>query len=67
MLNALNAKQERLGLQSVVACDGIHPERVAPASPRRGDVSWVGSLPRFPVPESLHLLTLQLYSQPYPV
>ncbi len=32
------------------------------ASPREklGDVSWVVSTPRFPVPASLHLLALQL-------
>ncbi len=30
--------------------------RVEPASPRHDDVSWVGSTPRSPFPESRHLL-----------
>ncbi len=38
------------------------PGRVDPASPSEtnGDVSWVASTPRSPVPVSLHLLALQL-------
>ncbi len=41
-------------------CGGIHPGRVEPASPRHGNVPWVGSTTRSPVPSSLHLLALQL-------
>ncbi len=41
-------------------CGGIHPGRVEPASPRHGNVSWVGSMPRPSVLASLHLLALQL-------
>ncbi len=45
-----------------IACGRIHPGRVEPASPREshGDVSWVVSTPRSPVPVSMYLLALQL-------
>ncbi len=33
-------------------CSGIHPWQVEPASPKHGDVSWVGITPRSPVPAS---------------
>ncbi len=36
---------------SICTCDGIHPGRVEPASPRHGDVSWLGGMSRPPVPE----------------
>ncbi len=42
-------------------CGGIHPGRVEPASPF-GDVSWVGSTPRSPLPASLYLFAFQLKS-----
>ncbi len=55
---ALNAN--RIGL--AMSCGGINPGRVELASPRvkHGDVLWVVSTPRPPVPASLHLLALQI-------
>ncbi len=41
-------------------CDGIHPVRVEPTSPRQGDFSLVGSAPRSPVTAALHLLSLYI-------
>ncbi len=38
----------------------IHPGRVEPKSP--SDVSWAVSTPKSPVPASLHLLTLLLFT-----
>ncbi len=32
------------------ACSGIHPWQVEPASPKHGDISWVGITPRSPIP-----------------
>ncbi len=52
-------KPDELGLLTC-DCAGIRPGGVEPASPRHGDVLWVGSTPRSPVPTSLHLLVLQL-------
>ncbi len=37
------------GNKTAYTCGGIHLQRVKPASPRHGDVSWVGSTPRSPV------------------
>ncbi len=54
----------RLGRTFLLACTwgGIHPERIEPSSPREkhGDILWVLSTPRSPVPVSLHLLAFHL-------
>ncbi len=50
--------------EAYFTCDGIHSGRVEPASPIMVFFSWVGSMPRSPVPASLHLLTLQFKTNP---
>ncbi len=44
---------------------GFYLYLVDPASPRHGDVSWVGSTPMSPIPASLHCLCSS--GQAYPV
>ncbi len=41
------------------------PGRVEPASPRHDDVSWVGSTPWSPFPESRHLLACSAHTLPF--